>query len=112
MASFETARGWLLECQEHHPECRKQTDQTRPTRLLKILEGQDEAGNLYLVDAKNEHAYVALSYCWGKDQACKLTKERLHKGGVFEIVYLPWTILDAIRAAQNLNIRFIWIDAL
>ncbi|KAI1744412.1 heterokaryon incompatibility protein-domain-containing protein [Xylaria scruposa] len=109
MASFRTARGWLLECQENHPSCREQVDQMRPTRLLKIPE--NEAGILHLVAATSEHSYVALSYCWGCDQPCKLTKERLHEG-VFEIRELPQTIQDAIKVARNLNIMFIWIDAL
>ncbi|TRX98104.1 hypothetical protein FHL15_000749 [Xylaria flabelliformis] len=109
MASFKTARGWLLECQENHPSCREQVDQMRPTRLLKIPE--NEAGILHLVNATNEHSYVALSYCWGCDQPCKLTKERLREG-CFKIRDLPQTIQDAITAARNLNIMFIWIDAL
>ncbi|KAI0548529.1 heterokaryon incompatibility protein-domain-containing protein, partial [Xylaria curta] len=109
MASFKTARGWLLECQEKHPGCREQVGQMRPTRLLKIPE--NEAEILHLVNATNEHSYVALSYCWGCDQPCKLTKERLREG-VFNIRDLPQTIQDAIKVARNLDIMFIWIDVL
>ncbi|KAI0858346.1 heterokaryon incompatibility protein-domain-containing protein [Xylaria cubensis] len=109
LASFQTAREWLLECQENHPGCREQVDQMRPTRLLKIPE--NEAGILHLVNATSEHSYVALSYCWGCDQPYKLTKERLREG-VFKIRDLPQTIQDAITVARNLNIVFIWIDAL
>lgn len=111
-ASFRTARKWLSECQKNHPGCRKQTDQTRPTRLLELPTGQGGAGTLRLVNAESEHPYVALSYCWGGDQACKLTKAKLREGGVFQTVDLPRTILDAIKVARNLGIAYIWIDAL
>ncbi|GAW16662.1 hypothetical protein ANO14919_060980 [Xylariales sp. No.14919] len=110
--SFETARKWLSECQEYHPGCRKQTDQIRPTRLLKVPDGKDETGVLHLVIAESEHSYVALSYCWGKDQPCKLTKQKLREGGIFIMSDLPQTILDAIEVARNLDVWFIWIDAL
>ncbi|KAK7743393.1 hypothetical protein SLS62_010586 [Diatrype stigma] len=90
----------------------RQTDQTRPTRLLEIPADRDSTGTLRLVNAETEHSYVALSYCWGGDQPCKLTKARLREGGVFQTVDLPRTILDAIEVARNLRITYIWIDAL
>ncbi|KAI1111257.1 heterokaryon incompatibility protein-domain-containing protein [Nemania sp. NC0429] len=110
--SFQTARKWLSDCQDNHPGCRKQTDEIRPTRLLKIPERKDEVDILSLVDAESEHSYVALSYCWGKDQPCKLTKQRLQEGGVFKTIDLPQTILDAINVTRKLNITYMWIDAL
>ncbi|KAI8628791.1 heterokaryon incompatibility protein-domain-containing protein [Xylariaceae sp. FL1651] len=110
-ASFETARKWLLECQRSHRNCCSHADQTMPTRLLKIPQ-EDGPAILGLINVKSQHSYVALSYCWGRDQPCKLTKQRLQDGGMFSTLDLPRTILDAVEVTKNLGISFIWIDAL
>ena len=57
--------------------------------------------------------YVALSYCWGGDQAVKTTKATLekHKTGI-PIYSLPATIRDAITVTRRVGIGFLWVDSL
>ena len=57
--------------------------------------------------------FVALSYCWGRDQPVKLTKgtaEALQKG--FATNLLPKTLRDAVKYTSILGMRYLWIDAL
>ncbi|KAG5810772.1 hypothetical protein H9Q74_001435 [Fusarium xylarioides] len=59
--------------------------------------------------------YICLSYVWGtgsQPQYTTKTREQLSKSGGLGNVELPQTILDAIRVAKELDIRYIWIDAL
>ncbi|KAF2739806.1 HET-domain-containing protein, partial [Polyplosphaeria fusca] len=57
--------------------------------------------------------YAALSYCWGGSQTFKTTTRSL--SGYTEkinIDNLPQTLQDAIFVTWNLDLRYIWIDAL
>lgn len=57
--------------------------------------------------------YVALSYCWGGDQAVKL-KDNLVQPWQKDVPYsqLPQTIKDAVRVTMDLGLHCLWIDAL
>ncbi|KAH8756383.1 heterokaryon incompatibility protein-domain-containing protein, partial [Diaporthe sp. PMI_573] len=57
--------------------------------------------------------YAALSYCWGQDQAFKLTstnKADMEVG--FPLSLLPKTITDAIRVTREIGIKLLWVDSL
>jgi hypothetical protein len=58
-------------------------------------------------------SYVALSYCWGGVQTFQTTAKTLASNleGI-SIKELPQTIVDAIKVAQCLHIRYLWIDSL
>jgi hypothetical protein len=54
-----------------------------------------------------------LSYCWGGDQEIKTTKDTIHDWEIsIPFQRLLRTLQDAVVVASQLNIRFIWIDAL
>jgi hypothetical protein len=57
--------------------------------------------------------FVSLSYCWGGEQSFQLnrtTQAGLEKG--VAATTLPKTLQDAIEVANNLALRYIWIDVL
>lgn len=59
--------------------------------------------------------YAALSYVWGGPQPLRLLKSnanQLECDGSLRQVALPQTIADAIDVTRELDINFIWIDAL
>ncbi len=57
--------------------------------------------------------YVALSYCWGREQRQKTTKTNLEEQQQ-NIAYdiLPKTLQDAIKVTANLGYKYVWIDSL
>jgi hypothetical protein len=56
--------------------------------------------------------YTTLSYCWGGAQQRTTTKATFNSmtRGI-SMTSLPRTIQDAIIITRNLNIRFLWVDA-
>lgn len=57
--------------------------------------------------------YAALSYCWGTGRVLKTTPSNLQEHlRAIEVSSLPLTIQQAVLAARNLGIRYLWIDAL
>lgn len=68
---------------------------------------------LYITSDGECGDYVALSYVWGGDQPFKTTRSNFAqycKG--IPASKLPQTITDAIRVAHQLDIKYLWIDAL
>jgi hypothetical protein len=57
--------------------------------------------------------YLALSYCWGKDQfeALKAENYESFKNGI-SLSLLPQTIKDAISVTRRLGYRYQWVDSL
>ncbi|EPE32262.1 hypothetical protein GLAREA_07395 [Glarea lozoyensis ATCC 20868] len=60
-----------------------------------------------------ENSYAALSYCWGGDQLFKTTRANISSriGGA-RLDGLPRTLLDAVQVCKQLQIRYLWVDAL
>lgn len=57
--------------------------------------------------------YTALSYCWGGPQAFTTTTQSYPdfvRGVSLET--MPKTIQDAVQVTQQLDIRYLWVDAL
>ncbi|TQN66471.1 hypothetical protein CSHISOI_08947 [Colletotrichum shisoi] len=84
--------------------------------LMKICETDDGELKVRLVRTRSETeetAYVALSYCWGGDQALKCTRANLQAlEGDVPLGSLPKTLRDAVEVCRRLQVAFIWIDAL
>ena len=96
-----------VKCNEH-ASCRKAR---LPARLLHL-----SAERLRLILTKEtppDGPYVSLSHCWGSSDFFKLTTTTVDqmKAG-FSISLLPRTFRDAIRAALELGVNYLWIDAL
>lgn len=108
---------WLQTCLQHHPKCRIDSGKAyTPTRLMEICETDDGDLKLRLVRTRSETketAYVALSYCWGGDQALKCTQanvQALERDVPFND--LPKTLRDAVEVCRRLQVAYMWVDAL
>ncbi|GJD00545.1 HET domain-containing protein [Colletotrichum higginsianum] len=83
---------------------------------MKICETDDGDLKLRLVRTRSETeetAYVALSYCWGGDQALKCTQanlQALERDVPFK--GLPKTLRDAVEVCRRLQVAYMWVDAL
>jgi hypothetical protein len=66
------------------------------------------------VTASEQRAnYTTLSYCWGGAQQLETTKATFDSMTLgIPMTYLPRTIQDAIIITRNLNIRYLWVDAI
>ncbi|PIA89190.1 hypothetical protein CB0940_06888 [Cercospora beticola] len=106
---------WRATClQEHHDSCPTPNSTFVPKRLVEV---QDADGFDCLRLRETEHVghppYIPLSYCWGDDQAIISTRTTVSTW-MKSIPYdhLPQTLKDAITACRNLQVRFLWVDAL
>lgn len=111
---MKTAREWVEECQNNHPNCPRAGKPKLPTRVIDVgLESEITTVKLHISHATEFEEYVALSYCWGGPQPLVTTTKNL-ACMIYDIPLdkLPQTILDAIKVTKHLNIRYLWIDAL
>ncbi|KAF4465132.1 HET domain-containing [Fusarium albosuccineum] len=107
---LEQARNWLKNCQENHPAC-KLVDGPFPRRLIFV---GDNTVDYKLVEGVHpDTPYVALSHCWGMQQAFTTTRSNLDQrtAGIKQ-TDLPATFQDAITVTQGLGLQYIWIDSL
>lgn len=114
---FALIRTWLQQCDQSH-DCKPASESAPPTRLIDVGTLRSNFLRLFQPDQNKSLKYVTLSHCWGQ-----LTKEEEHqfcttddnyeaRQDGFDIYELPKTFRDAVRVAQNLNIRYLWIDSL
>ncbi|KAF2437749.1 HET-domain-containing protein [Karstenula rhodostoma CBS 690.94] len=110
---IEGARTWLHHCLQNHSTCGSlNTCVSLPTRLVAVGSSTRNP-YLYTSGSGEKGSYLALSYCWGKGESLKTTKntlDQLKTGFVLES--LPKTCQDAIVVARQLDVRYIWIDRL
>ena len=82
-----------------------------PTRVVDVnLQG----GNPILYSSQPGEAgqYATLIYCWGKGNALKTTRETYAENSRgFSLASCPKTLKDAIMITRQLQIQYIWIDA-
>lgn len=117
-ASVKRYRGWLAECEHGHHKCPpKMTRPATPAWPLRLLDISDADGSPQMIklieDPPVDTRYATLSHCWGDALHFILEHRTLHeyKQGI-ELSKLPKTYQDAIFIARQLDIRFLWIDAL
>ena len=109
--ALERAKLWLSDCIKNHPSCSR-SHGLLPKRVLD-LGSPPEVDKITLYETKGEVApYVALSYSWGQSLPLKTTHDNIdeHRAGNFGTI--PKTLRDAIFITRQLNIRYLWIDAL
>jgi hypothetical protein len=114
---YALLRGWLQRCDESH-QCRFSVKVAMPSRLLDV--GPPKTDTLRLCCSKNNKTskYVALSHCWGMlteaetPKFCTTDYNIKARQNGFDVSELPKTFRDAVRVAQNLDIRYLWIDSL
>jgi hypothetical protein len=104
---------WLKKCDKDHMMCRTRVASTfRPTRLIDV--GSHALPGLRLRDGTQcSGPYATLSYCWGKTHHNLTTRSTLHASMTgLEISSLCKTMRDAIIVTRNLQLKYLWIDAL
>ncbi|KAI1350966.1 hypothetical protein F5Y01DRAFT_315249 [Xylaria sp. FL0043] len=117
---FQLLKEWVRLCDETH-ECTSIQKETitsakMPTRVIDV--GLIHNPGLRLIEPSKSwmEEYIALSHCWGKtpEHLSLVTKKsnvtRLKDG--FNVDELPKTFQEAVRTAQALGIRYLWIDSL
>jgi hypothetical protein len=108
--ALRLARQWLSSCMKDHPECRNEHDAI-PSRLIFIGDGVPRL--LLSTEISGTPRYATLSHCWGKEEHQTLKRDTMK---VFQecipVEALPKTFKDAIYAAIELGLEYIWIDSL
>ncbi|KAK8220689.1 heterokaryon incompatibility protein-domain-containing protein [Phyllosticta capitalensis] len=105
-------RGWVDDCvnrRKGHDKCERKKS-VLPTRVIDVQSNPPKV----VVSNGISESYVALSHCWGGLIETRLLDETFSaftRNGIPE-EKLPPTFRDAIFVVRQLNIRWIWIDAL
>ncbi|KAL9607492.1 MAG: hypothetical protein Q9167_007593 [Letrouitia subvulpina] len=84
-----------------------------PKRLFKIFRVGRRL-SVRLVSLNRPVPYTALSYCWGTKQrtVCTHFTEARWKDSGIPWDHIPNTILDAILVTSQLDMEYLWVDAL
>jgi hypothetical protein len=116
-AQYALLRAWLHRCDKSH-KCRPAMEAAVPSRLLAVGPAKTDTVRLRCFNKSETLQYVALSHCWGilteaeKRQFCTTDENIKARKNGFDVSELPKTFRDAVRVAQNLGIRYLWIDSL
>jgi hypothetical protein len=108
--TFELVRRRKNSCNTSHDDrnCRPLVNATLPTRVIDVRSGEEHP-QLHLTSESERADYACLSYCWGGDQATKLTKDTLKawttKPGI-PFHELPQSRKDAIITTSKIGIRY------
>lgn len=107
-------RKWVRNC-GNHPSCVHE-EPTLPLRVIDVgVRHQGDSYDTPKLLATNGTAgrYVALSYCWGGQQkiVTKITNVKDHMQRL-PMDSLSQSIVDAITVCRQLNLRYLWVDAL
>jgi hypothetical protein len=113
-ASMEWARQRLQDCVDSHASCDQESIPELPTRVLDLRPDADDMMNVRLLRTQGLNArYACLSHRWSKPAALTTVKSNYvsHTKGIGWDV-LPKTFIEAITIAQDLGLRYLWIDSL
>ncbi|KAL2115207.1 hypothetical protein VTJ04DRAFT_10870 [Mycothermus thermophilus] len=104
------ANTWMSTCISNHPACKPPTS-LQPTRLIDVTDPSN--ARLIVTNPAQPLQYAALSYVWGCNQTYVLTKATLQdKQQTLDMPLLPQTIKDAITVTRQLQLGYLWVDAL
>ncbi|KAI0446188.1 heterokaryon incompatibility protein-domain-containing protein [Xylaria telfairii] len=110
--SFDRLKGWLGECHFKHTTCRSFQIEYMPRRLLEVA-GSTERTRVRLCTDPPIAPYTTLSYCWGRDQQSKTTRERLEQyRRDIPFRELSKTVQDAAKVTLGVGLKYLWVDAL
>jgi len=111
---------WIVKCKaDHEGECNVKRPEKNfghaypglaKIRFIDVLENR-------LVELKEPVSYVTLSYVWGSVSTFRLTRANLRRLTELNSLVDVWrmvprTIQDAIQLVRQLDIRYLWVDAL
>ncbi|KAH8773868.1 heterokaryon incompatibility protein-domain-containing protein [Hyaloscypha sp. PMI_1271] len=103
----------LSVCLGSHDKCPRQSIPLLPTRVIDV--GLlNNTPKLYVTSQGQRAQYTALSYCWGSQgqQSTATTASHVSMMDGITMSNLPQTIQDAIHITRNLNIPYLWVDAI
>ncbi|KAH6887101.1 heterokaryon incompatibility protein-domain-containing protein [Thelonectria olida] len=122
LIELSTIRRWLHQCEKEHGDtCAHpawaggSNEQGQALRVIDVKERR-------VVDLPPQGRYVCLSYVWGHDEeALKVRWDRclttqnfsqLREANGLDTIAVPKTIHDAMSLTDNLEERYLWVDAL
>jgi hypothetical protein len=110
-ASLQSISHSMSDCKLNHKLCRR--DHGLPGRLLDLWSDPDRRDIVSLVEPVGNEEFIALSYCWGGEVPMKTTRALLWDYmRRIPLKELPATFRDAVTMCRNLQVRYLWIDAL
>ncbi|KAH7386378.1 heterokaryon incompatibility protein-domain-containing protein [Cadophora sp. MPI-SDFR-AT-0126] len=111
--AFTQVKSWIDECHSSHRFCGVARSGFVPTRLLDVGMRDEAVTRLVELESKVGIKWASLSYVWGGPQEVRTTKNTLseHLTSI-QVASLPQTLIDAIKVCRQLEIPFLWIDAL
>ncbi|KAF2258818.1 HET-domain-containing protein [Lojkania enalia] len=109
---FSLIQTWLQECRASHPNCNTNPNLPLPTRVINVGSSTLDP-YLHITSPTERGSYAALSHCWGKVLHLTTTFETLkEKQRAIPFSMLPKTFQNAVTICRELNIPYLWIDAL
>jgi hypothetical protein len=117
-ATIQLMQNWLETCLGRHQQCTQRNKDAEefqlPTRLLDIGLPGSRVCRLVLTDSNSiSGEYLTLSHRWGSSPFLQLNSETMSAltAGI-PIHELPATFQDAVFIAQQVGVRYMWIDSL
>ena len=106
--AFQRIKKWLSYCVDHDDQCKLQSPDFKPNRLISIVDPDGSRGSsLFLFKPEHPVQYAYLSYCWGSDLGGVLrTTTDNFQSHLLSIDFncLPKTIQDAVMVSRELAI--------
>lgn len=107
-------RRWLRTCLENHKDtCPPHTSKNRTASVFRLIDTSTKSIVEFRDHRLRDIQYGALSYVWGNGHKTTLRRDtitQLQLSGLLQVVG-PQTVLDAIRFASDMGIRYLWVDA-
>lgn len=109
---IQQIKEWIRICDEHHgAACRPPSSGALPSRLIDVSDR--DTLRLHETRPGERLRYATLSYCWGGPQTFQTaTATVAARVRGFSVGDLPQTLRDAVRLAQALGLRYLWVDSL
>ena len=107
-------KGWLNTCSNtHSQDCNGLGSSILPKRLIFFNDNPSTEHLVTVDELKERPQYVALSYCWGREQNFKTEAHNLREmEQCIPYDQLPKTLRDVFLMVRKLGFRYLWIDAL
>ncbi|GES65480.1 hypothetical protein ATETN484_0012038500 [Aspergillus terreus] len=107
-ASAQRIKAMLHSCCDSHQSCGTRDPPLLPRRVLDVQEMR-----LHISQPNQRAHYTALSYCWGGQQSfTTTTKTYAPLQDRILPQDMPQTLQDAAIVTRQLDLRYLWIDAL
>ena len=115
--SLSLLKCWYEECKSSHNLCQLDSLSALPTRVIDVASGVPNDADVTLIETNGARGpYMALSYCWGDPMLHPALKTFRSNLSTFKdrVPYgtLPLTLQHCVTLARQLNLRYVWIDAL